>query len=123
MIRDYESLVEAAAHLETMVQMEKERMRGLRRSQEAQSETRGSKSISFLGLAINEESVFVNPSKIEAIVNWLRPTNVSEVHSFLGLTGYYRKLVKDFSKIAITLTQFTRKGVAYEWTEDRESAF
>ena len=48
---------------------------------------------------------------------------MSEIRSFLGLAGYYRKFVKDFSRIAIPLTQLTKKGTLYEWTKDRESAF
>ncbi|XP_028108668.1 transcription termination factor MTEF1, chloroplastic-like [Camellia sinensis] len=48
---------------------------------------------------------------------------MSVVRSFLGLVGYYKKFVKDFSKIAVPLTQLTQKGVSYEWTEDGESAF
>ena len=46
----------------------------------------------------------MDPQKIEAIVNWKQPTNVSEIRSFLGLTGYYRKFVERFSKIATPLT-------------------
>ena len=46
-------------------------------------------TVSFLGHVIDEEGILVDPSKIEAVVNWLRPTNVSEVRSFLGLVGYY----------------------------------
>ena len=80
-------------------------------------------SISFLGHVINKEGISVDPSKREAIVNWPTPTNVSEVCSFLRLVGCYRKFVKDFSKIAVPLTQLTQKGVTYEWTEGRESAF
>ena len=80
-------------------------------------------TISFLGHVIDEEGISVDPSKIEAVVNWPRPVNVSEVRSFLGVAGYYRKFVKDFSRIAIPLTQLTKKGSVYEWTEDRETAF
>ena len=51
----------------------------------------------------------MDPQKIEAIVNWKPPTNVSEVRSFLGLAGYYRKFVKGFSKIATLLTNLLKK--------------
>ena len=51
----------------------------------------------------------MDPQKIEAIVNWKPPTNVSEVLSFLGLAGYYRKFVKGFSKIATPLTNLLKK--------------
>ena len=47
----------------------------------------------FLGHVIFEAGIFVDPSKVEAVVDWARPTNVSEIRSFLGLTGYYRRFV------------------------------
>ena len=56
-------------------------------------------------------------------MNWPTPTNVTEVRSFMGLAGYYRRFVKDFSKIAVPLTQLTRKGQPFEWNDERESAF
>ncbi|XP_028119276.1 uncharacterized protein LOC114316792 [Camellia sinensis] len=79
--------------------------------------------VAFLGHIITKEGVSVDPHKIEAIVKWPTPTNVTEVRSFMGLAGYYRRFVQDFSKIAVPLTQLTRKGVAFEWSEERESAF
>lgn len=45
--------------------------------------------VKFLGHVVTKEGITVDPHKIEAILNWLMPTNVSEVHSFLGLAGYY----------------------------------
>ena len=56
--------------------------------------------VAFLGHVISVEGVSVDPQKIEAVVNWKPPKNVSEVRSFLGLTGYYMKFVGGFSKIA-----------------------
>ncbi|XP_028091184.1 uncharacterized protein LOC114291319 [Camellia sinensis] len=73
--------------------------------------------IVFLGHVINKDGVSVDLEKIEAIVNWPTPTNVTEVHSFTGLAGYYRRFVKHFSKIAVSLTQLTQKGAPLEWTE------
>ena len=54
----------------------------------------------------------MDPQKIEAVVNWKPPKNVSEVRSFLGLSGYYRKFVEVFSKIAAPLTKLTSKDVS-----------
>ena len=65
----------------------------------------------------------MDPAKIEAVSNWKRPTNVSEIRSFLGLAGYYRKFVANFSKLAMPLTMLTRKGKKFEWTEDCEKSF
>ena len=80
-------------------------------------------SVTFLGHVISVDGVSVDPHKIEAIVNWPRPTNVTEVRSFMGLAGYYRRFVKDFSRIATPLTQLTRKNIPFEWNEKREKSF
>ena len=71
--------------------------------------------VAFLGHVILEEGISVDPQKIEAIVNWKRPMNVSKVCSFLGLAGYYRKFVKGFSKIANPLTNILKKDQKFEW--------
>ena len=52
-----------------------------------------------------------------------QPKNVSEIRSFLGLTGYYRRFVEHFSLIAVPLTRLIRKGVKYEWSDDCEQSF
>ena len=58
----------------------------------------------FLGHVISEARISIDPSKVEAMVDWTRPTNVSEIRSFLGLAGYYRRFVEGFSCIAAPLT-------------------
>ena len=65
--------------------------------------------VEFLGHTICKEGIKVDPKKVEAVAQWLRLTNVTEIRSFLGLAGYYRKFIKDFSKIAAPLTRLTRK--------------
>ncbi|KAJ8768723.1 hypothetical protein K2173_023627 [Erythroxylum novogranatense] len=79
--------------------------------------------ISFLGHVVSFEGIRVDPSKIEAIVNWKPPRNMTEVRSFLGLAGYYRRFVKGFSMIASPLTKLLRKGVKYEWSDRCQSSF
>ena len=54
------------------------------------------KEVSFLGHIMSTEGIRVDPTKIEAVVNWKPPKSVTEVRSFLGLAGYYRRLVKGF---------------------------
>ena len=77
----------------------------------------------FLGHVISKDLITVDPNKIEAVVNWDRPTNVSEVKSFLGLAGYYRRFVKGFSRIAAPLTQLTQMNVKFEWKEECKKSF
>ena len=66
-------------------------------------------TVQFLGHVISAEGISVDSAKIATVVNWPKPTNVTEVRSFLGLAGYYRKFVQDFSRIAMPLTQLLKK--------------
>ncbi|KAJ4717010.1 Retrotransposon protein, putative, Ty3-gypsy subclass [Melia azedarach] len=79
--------------------------------------------IAFLGHVVSSEGISVDPSKIEAVVDWPRPTNIGEVRSFLGLAGYYRRFVEGFSRIATPLTQLTRKNVKFQWSDECEKSF
>ncbi|PKI36041.1 hypothetical protein CRG98_043565 [Punica granatum] len=65
----------------------------------------------------------MDPTKIEAILNWSRPTGVTELRSFLELVGYYRRFVEGFSLIATPLTRLTRKSVKFERTYECEQSF
>ncbi|KAI3735922.1 hypothetical protein L6452_15448 [Arctium lappa] len=79
--------------------------------------------VQFLGHVVTRDGVKVDPSKIEAMMNWEPPNSPSEIRSFLGLAGYYRRFIQDFSKIASCLTALTRKNVKFVWTETQEKAF
>ena len=65
--------------------------------------------VAFLGHVVSKDGIQVDPKKIEAVADWPRLTTVTEIRSFLGLAGYYRRFVKDFSKIAAPLTRLTQK--------------
>ncbi|GKD10395.1 putative reverse transcriptase domain-containing protein [Tanacetum coccineum] len=69
------------------------------------------------------QGLHVDPAKIEAVKNWTSPTTPIEIRQFLGLVGYYRRFIKDFSKIAKSLTELTHKNKKYIWGKDQESAF
>ncbi|GJW41065.1 hypothetical protein Tco_0066910 [Tanacetum coccineum] len=61
--------------------------------------------VAFLGHIVSADDIIMDPSKVEAITKWPRPTTVTEVRSFLGLAGYYRRFVEGFSRLALPLTQ------------------
>nr|XP_034908287.1 uncharacterized protein LOC118044188 [Populus alba] len=81
------------------------------------------KRVMFLGHVISAEGVFVDPQKVEAVLKWERPTSVTEIRSFLGLAGYYRRFIEGFSLIATPLTQLTRKDKKWVWSEECEASF
>ncbi|KAJ9544987.1 hypothetical protein OSB04_024694 [Centaurea solstitialis] len=81
------------------------------------------KEVQFLGHVVTQEGIKVDPTKIEAIKDWESPKSPSEVRSFLGLAGYYRRFIEHFSAIATPLTELTRKDVKFEWTSTCEYAF
>ncbi|GJZ73541.1 putative reverse transcriptase domain-containing protein [Tanacetum coccineum] len=77
----------------------------------------------FLGHVINGNGIHVDPSKIKAVKNWKAPRTPTEVRSFLGLAGYYRRFIENFSKIAKSLTILTQKSKTFDWGEEQELAF
>ena len=77
----------------------------------------------YLGHIISEEAVTVDPEKIRAIMEWSTPKNVSEVRSFMGLAGYYRRFIEGFSKLAHPITSLQKKGVKFDWTSKCEDHF
>jgi hypothetical protein len=79
--------------------------------------------VAFLGHVINQQGIAVDPKNVAAVVEWKRPSGVSEIQSFLGLTGYYRRFVPNFSSIAKPLTRLLEKGVLFVWSSDCEVSY
>ncbi|GJS08816.1 putative nucleotidyltransferase, ribonuclease H [Tanacetum coccineum] len=82
-----------------------------------------SQEVYFLGHVVNQNGIHVDPSKIEAVKNWKTPTTPFEIRSFLGLAGYYKWFIANFSKIAKPLTSLTQKNQKYVWGVEQEQAF
>jgi hypothetical protein len=79
--------------------------------------------VPFLGHVISMGGIAVDPGKVKDVLDWVVPQTVKEVRSFLGLAGYYRRFIENFSKIAKPLTSFLEKGVDFSWTDERQKAF
>ncbi|WMV59039.1 hypothetical protein MTR67_052424 [Solanum verrucosum] len=80
-------------------------------------------SVAFLEHVISREGVMVDPQKIEEVKNWVRPSFVTELTSFVGRATYYCRFVKNFASIATHLTRLTKNEVPFEWTEKCHESF
>ncbi|KAJ9558488.1 hypothetical protein OSB04_013102 [Centaurea solstitialis] len=81
------------------------------------------REVQFLGHVVNQNGIMVDPAKIFAVMQWGIPKTPSEIRSFLGLAGYYRRFIQDFSKIALPLTSLTKKSAAFNWGGKQQEAF
>jgi hypothetical protein len=81
------------------------------------------KEVSFPGHIISEGGIFVDLSKVKDVLTWKTLQNISDIRSFLGLTGYYRRFIKGFSKISKPMMKLLAKSKTFEWTPRREASF
>nr|GFB94158.1 putative reverse transcriptase domain-containing protein [Tanacetum cinerariifolium] len=79
--------------------------------------------VQFLGHVIDSQGIYVDPAKIESFKDWASPKSPTEIRQFLGLTGYYRRFIEGFSKVARPMTKLTQKKVKFEWGDKQEAAF
>ena len=82
----------------------------------------GMTEILYLGHIIGADGVKVHQEKIQAILDWPPPKNISELRGYLGLCSYYRRFVRGFSQLASPLTDLTKKG-AFSWSKSAQLAF
>ena len=74
-------------------------------------------------MIVSTEGLRIDPTKVQAIMEWQRPNNLKEVQSFVGFCNFYRRFIKGFSKIIKALMRLTKKDVVFEWTDSCQEAF
>nr|AAQ56348.1 putative reverse transcriptase [Oryza sativa Japonica Group] len=79
--------------------------------------------VKFLGHVITAQGVAVDPSNLESVTKWTPPKTVSQIRSFLGLVGYYRRFIENFSIIARPMTQLLKKDEKFKWTAKCDKSF
>jgi hypothetical protein len=81
------------------------------------------KEVPFLGHVISAEGILVDPSKVQEVLDWKSPKSVTQIRSFLGLAGYYRRFIPNFSKIAKLMTQLLEKEAKFKFGPQCKEAF
>ena len=79
--------------------------------------------VRFFGHVVSSSGVSVDLEKVEAVMSWERPKSVFKIRSFLGLVGYYRRFIEDFSRLAAPMMRLTQKEVKFDWDDRCEEAF
>lgn len=112
------SLFDHLIHLEEVLQL----MRSHKLYAKESKCSFGQSQMEYLGHIISGAGVSTDPDKIKAMVEWPRPVTIKQLRGFLGLTGYYRRFIKDYGCICRPLTQLLKKGSFYR-SEDAQKAF
>jgi hypothetical protein len=80
-------------------------------------------TVTFLGHVLSAEGIVVDPSKVESVTKWEQPLNVTDIRSFLGMAGYCRRFIENFSKITKPMTELLKNNTRFEWSEACEKSF
>jgi hypothetical protein len=81
------------------------------------------KQVAFLAHVISKGGISMDPSKVQDVLSWKAPTSVSDIQSFIGLAGYYRRFIEGFSKISKPMTELLEKDKQFKWMPACESSF
>jgi hypothetical protein len=81
------------------------------------------REIKFLGHTISQDEIAIDLEKVQEVMDWKPPTTVRQIRRFLGLAGYYRRFIPDFSRIAKPMTKLLKKGVKFDWSQKCEDSF
>ena len=81
------------------------------------------RKVPFLGHMLSKDGISIDPTKVQEVMDWKALTLVHEVQSFLGLAGYYRRFILDFSNIAKPMTRLLQKDEKFSWTLECEAGF
>ena len=81
------------------------------------------REVEFLGVIIGLKGVEMQKEKVKGVLNWLTSRNIKEVQKFLGLANYYRRFIKDFTRIAVLLHVLVRKEQKWKWEKEQEEVF
>jgi len=79
--------------------------------------------LSYLGYIISSDQVQIDPIKLKGISDWLVPSIIKETRKFLGFCNFYRKIIKDYAKIASPINQLVKKNMKFIWIEEAQKAF
>ena len=113
------SVDEHIGHLQQLF----DRLRGAGLKMKASKCMFACQEVEFLGHVITKHGVMPDPHKVSAVSEFPTPSNISEVRSFLGLAGYYRRFIQSFAKLASPLNSLLQKSAKFEWGESQAKAF
>jgi len=80
-------------------------------------------SVEFLGYIVSSKGITMDPAKIKAVQDWPAPKNIKDIQSFLGFANFYRRFIKDFSKIVTPITKLLRKDTKWDWNSEAQNSF
>ena len=81
------------------------------------------KEVKYLGLIITSEGIKMDQEKLSAVLDWSIPENLKDIQSFLGFANFYKRFIRDFSKMAAPLNALAKKDILFYWGPDQQKAF